>query len=104
MSQAWLTPGLALQEAVQSGTDDVKAAALEVVGNLAYPLPNREPLLATPGLREWLIRLASPSLAGVKQRVRVAAVRALAILGSNPGLPCEIFNLFFSFLCLCTII
>ena len=48
----------ALNAAVRSGADDVKAAALETMGNLAFARPNRVVLLACEGLREWLARLA----------------------------------------------
>ena len=48
----------ALNAAVRSGADDVKAAALETLGNLAFARPNRVVLLACEGLREWLARLA----------------------------------------------
>lgn len=57
MSRIRLHPQ-ALNAAVRSGADDVKAAALETMGNLAFARPNRVVLLACEGLREWLARLA----------------------------------------------
>lgn len=48
----------ALQELVRSGADDVKTAALETVGNLAFCRANRPAILAAPALRDWLARLA----------------------------------------------
>ena len=60
----------ALNAAVRSGADDVKAAALETMGNLAFARPNRVVLLACEGLREWLARLA-------EAQVRAGTVRVL---------------------------
>lgn len=48
----------ALQELVRSGADDVKTAALETLGNLAFCRDNRPVVLAAAGLRDWLARLA----------------------------------------------
>ncbi|BDA47659.1 probable calcium-independent phospholipase A2-gamma at C-terminar half [Coccomyxa sp. Obi] len=80
-----LTPNVlqALQELVRSGADDVKTAALETLGNLAFCRDNRSVVLAAPGLRDWLARLAQDKVGGVQRRVGVAATRALAILGEN---------------------
>jgi hypothetical protein len=43
---------------VRSGADDVKTAALETLGNLAFCRDNRAAVLGAPGLRDWLARLA----------------------------------------------
>jgi hypothetical protein len=48
----------ALVGAVRSGADDVRAAALETMGNLAFARPNRAVLLACEGLLDRLARLA----------------------------------------------
>lgn len=53
-----MTTAQALNSAVRSGADDVKAAALETLGNLAFAQPNRAVLAACEGLRDWLARLA----------------------------------------------
>ncbi|EIE23713.1 hypothetical protein COCSUDRAFT_41874 [Coccomyxa subellipsoidea C-169] len=80
-----LTPHVlqALQELVRSGADDVKTAALETLGNLAFCRDNRAAVLGAPGLRDWLARLAQDKVGGVQRRVGVAATRALAILAEN---------------------
>ncbi|KAK9820032.1 hypothetical protein WJX72_005289 [[Myrmecia] bisecta] len=72
-----------LMELIRSGADDVKAAALETLGNLAFCLANRAIFLMTPGLRPLLSRLAQSHPGEFKQRVRITATRALAILGEN---------------------
>ena len=43
---------------MRSGADDVKTAALETLGNLAFCRDNRAAVLGAPGLRDWLARLA----------------------------------------------
>ncbi|KAK9839624.1 hypothetical protein WJX81_001442 [Elliptochloris bilobata] len=80
-----LTPDMlkALNAAVRSGADDVKAAALETMGNLAFARPNRAVFLACEGLRDWLARLAEAQLGVVAPRVRMAATRHLAVLGEG---------------------
>lgn len=72
-----------LQELIRSGSDDVRAAALEAVGNMAFQRPNRAIFLATEGLRELLTRLAQSDPGTMKQCVRIGAIRALAILGTH---------------------
>ena len=72
---------------MRTGSDDVRAAALEVVGNLAFCAVNRAALLATDGLLPLLARLAASDEAFTKVIVRTAAIRALAILGARPTVP-----------------
>ena len=43
---------------MRSGADDVRCGALETLGNLAFCAANRPALLAAPGLRDWMGRLA----------------------------------------------
>lgn len=72
-----------VQELVRSGADDVKTATLETIGNLAFAHANKVSFLHTAGLLAWLSRLAKGQVGGVSQKgVQVAAIRALAILGS----------------------
>ena len=66
---------------MRTGSDDVRAAALEVVGNLAFCAANRAGLLATDGLLPLVVRLVASDEASTKAIVRTAAIRALAILG-----------------------
>ena len=72
-----------MQGLVKCGSDDARAGALECIGNLAFSPGNANLLRATRGLHAWLARLAAPGVAGLKQRVRVTALRALAILGAG---------------------
>ncbi len=75
---------------MRTGSDDVRAAALEVVGNLAFCAANRAALLATDGLLPLLARLAASDEASTKAIVRVAAVRALAVLGARLAIPSSV--------------
>jgi len=70
-----------VQELMRTGSDDVRAAALEVVGNLAFCAANRAGLLAADGLLPLVVRLVASDEASTKAIVRTAAIRALAILG-----------------------
>ena len=74
---------IAVQELMRTGSDDVRAAALEVVGNLAFCAANRAGLLATDGLLPLVVRLVASDEASTKAIVRTAAIRALAILGES---------------------
>lgn len=66
----------------RSGADDVKMAALETIGNLAFARENKVTFLHTPGLLSWLNRLARGQVGGVSQKgVQITATRALAVLG-----------------------
>jgi hypothetical protein len=76
-------PPCVSQDNMKSGTDDVRAVALEAVGNLAFPRRNRSVILSAPGLKLLLSRLSQSDAGTVKQRVRMAAIRALAILGGS---------------------
>lgn len=69
------------QEAARVGAHDVQGLALEALGNLAFCAPNREILRGEPRVRLLLVRLASRDEGAVPQRVRHAAIRALASLG-----------------------
>lgn len=73
-----------LQDLARSGADDVKTAALETIGNLAFARENKVTFLHTPGLLAWLNRLARGQVGGVSQKgVQITATRALAVLGKS---------------------
>ena len=72
-----------LQEVVRTGNDDLKCAALETVGNLAFCAGNRVKFLDTTAFMKRLLLLAENKAGALKQRVRTAAIRALAILGER---------------------
>lgn len=78
MPDAWDT-----QESAKSGTGDVQALALEVLGNLAFCSAHTSALQTAEPLRPLLVRLASSDGGGsaITARARMAAIRALAILG-----------------------
>lgn len=84
---SWTTPSLdidAFQDLARSGADDVKTAALETIGNLAFARENKVVFLQTPGLLSWLNRLARGQVGGVSQKaVQITAIRALAVLGES---------------------
>lgn len=65
-----------------SPLEEVKAGALEALGNLAFLLANRRALLATPGAKALLQELASVDTER-GERIRRLALRALAALGQN---------------------
>lgn len=68
-----------------SPNDDVRAGALEALGNLGFLPANRRALLATPGVKAHLQELAtSPRWAERKEgKIRRLALRTLAVLGQN---------------------
>ncbi len=66
---------------VRSHADDVKAAALETIGNLAFCKENSRTLRASPGLHDRLCLLSASQPGVIHQSVRMAAIRSLAILG-----------------------
>ncbi len=76
------------QESACSGAGDVQALALEAVGNLAFCRAHTAALQGAAQLRPLLKRLASPDGGAETQRARMAAIRALAILG-GPHLCCR---------------
>ncbi len=63
------------------GSDDVKAVALEAIGNMAFCTDNRAILYAAHGIKQRTARLALAAEGTVKHTVKAAAIRALAILG-----------------------
>lgn len=65
------------------GSDDVKAVALEAIGNMAFCDDNRTTLHAANGIKQRTARLALAAPGTVKHTVKAAAIRALAILGEN---------------------
>ena len=65
------------------GSDDVKAVALEAIGNMAFCDDNRTTLHAANGIKQRTARLALAAPGTVKHTVIAAAIRALAILGEN---------------------
>lgn len=70
------------QDLIRSGADDVKTAALETLGNLAFVRENKVTFLHSPGLLSWLNSLARGQVGSVSQRgVQTAATRVLAVLG-----------------------
>ena len=72
-----------MQESACSGAGDVQALALEAVGNLAFCRAHTAALQGAAQLRPLLKRLASPDGGAETQRARMAAIRALAILGGS---------------------
>lgn len=76
----------ALQDMVRSHADDVKAAAMDTIGNLAFCRPNRSTLSSMPGLHDRLCLLSASQPGVIHHSVRMAAIRSLAILGA--ALPC----------------
>ena len=71
-----------MQDMVRSHADDVKAAAMDTIGNLAFCKPNRSTLSGLPGLHDRLCLLSASQPGVIHQSVRMAAIRSLAILGT----------------------
>ena len=61
----------------------MQALALEAIGNLAFCRAHTAALQGTVRLRPLLTRLASPDGGAETARARMAAIRALAILGTH---------------------
>jgi hypothetical protein len=65
----------------------VQTLALEAIGNLAFCRKHTAALQGAARLRPLLTRLASPDGGAETQRARMAAIRALAILGVQCSAP-----------------
>ncbi|KAK9861855.1 hypothetical protein WJX84_002096 [Apatococcus fuscideae] len=72
-----------LLDMVRSHADDVKTAALDTIGNMAFCKQNSSTLRGLPGLHDRLCLLSASQPGVIHDSVRRAAIRSLAILGEN---------------------